>query len=72
MNIEGNTSDNQGTNVIRSKAATDARRKGQIAIVISSIEVLPILQATNKVGPTGGVAKPIAKLTHMMMPKCTG
>ena len=61
MNVAGNTKDNQGMNVIRSKATTDARRKGQIAIVISSIVVLPILQATNKVGPTGGVARPIAK-----------
>lgn len=33
---------------------------------------LPIAEPTNSTAPTGGVIKPMPRLTSMIMPKCTG
>ena len=38
----------------------------------SEIDILPMPQARNRQTPTGGVNRPIARLTTMIIPKCTG
>ena len=44
-------------------------KKGTIHFKITSIGEFDILEATNKLMPSGGVVKPIAKLTTMIRPK---
>ena len=46
--------------------------KGKRAFTISLIFILAILQATNKSRPTGGVIRPIARFTTIIIPKCNG
>jgi hypothetical protein len=40
--------------------------------ITSSTETLPMAQPTNSVVPTGGVSRPMPRLSSMTMPKCTG
>lgn len=47
-------------------------RKGRVALAIFSMPTLAILLATKRLTPTGGVIKPIANPTTIMIPKWIG
>src|SRR5699024_8398255 len=45
---------------------------GIIALIIFSNGTFPIVEATNKLTPSGGVTNPIARFITNMIPKCIG
>ena len=47
-------------------------KKGSPALLTFPIEVLPILDATNKHTPTGGVVRPMIKFRTAITVKCIG
>src|SRR5699024_12487155 len=49
-----------------------AINSGKLALTILSKGTFPTAEETNKLTPTGGVMKPIDKLTTIMTPKCIG
>ena len=61
-----------GMNVISAKSAIMMNINLKIPCKIVSIDSLEILEATKRLIPRGGVQKPMAKFTTMMIPKCTG
>jgi hypothetical protein len=50
----------------------EAKIKGRMAREIRSSLIFPIAQAMNRHTPTGGVVRPITKLSTRMTPKCSG
>src|SRR5699024_1081360 len=57
---------------MRSNAIIIAINSGKLALTILSKGTFPTAEETNKLTTTGGVMKPIAKLTTIMTPKCIG
>lgn len=58
--------------VINIRAMKNPIMKGKAAFAISSTGISVKLLATNRLTPTGGVTKPIAKFTTIITPKCIG
>jgi len=58
--------------VINNTITTFAKMKGKIALLIFSMDSPEIMEEANKQQPTGGVASPVIKLTHMKIPACNG
>jgi len=54
-------------NTISNKANTVTKKKGMTAIDNAFTEIPDIPEPTNKLTPTGGVMKPIAKLTTIKL-----
>ena len=61
-----------GTYVINISVAIIRIRKGMIPLITLSNVVSPTRDATKRFTPSGGVMKPIARLTTMMIPKWIG
>lgn len=62
----------KGKNVTMSTLMIIINRNGVTARTTPSNFVSPTCAATNNDTPTGGVIRPIDKLTIMIIPKCTG
>ena len=58
-----------GMYVMRIRPISKAIKNGMIFFTRSANGILPIPHATNRFTPTGGVIKPMARLTTMMIPK---
>ena len=61
-----------GTEVMIIRHPMMTSTKGSKCPTMRSSEILATVQAANRLTPKGGVIMPKARLTTMMMPKCTG
>ena len=61
-----------GIYVIKRRTITSATTYGKIATPPREREIFANLHAINRQRPRGGVACPIVRLMHMIMPKCKG
>src|SRR5699024_6349748 len=71
-NFSGSHVDKNGTYVTTSKAIIITNIIGIIALIILSNGTAPIVDATNKLTPSGGVTNPIARFITSMIPKWIG
>ena len=70
--IFGKNSDKLGMYVNNISTTNITARHGNNHLIIRSIGALPILDAMNRFTPTGGVQRPMVKLTVIIRPKCNG
>ena len=61
-----------GIYVISSKTTSKGKINGSVCLKALKKGTFPIVDTTNRTGPTGGVRLPIIKLRITTMPKCTG
>ena len=72
INKPGKKSDIWGKRVTTVSTIRLTARKGKLERLTVPIEVLPILEATKRHTPTGGVVSPIMRLRTAMTAKCIG
>ena len=68
----GRKRDNSGNSVTKTNTRILIPKKGSPALLTFPIEVLPMLDATNKHTPTGGVVRPMIKFRTAITVKCIG
>ena len=61
INRFGNAKENHGNKVTKISTKKLTKRKGSPALLTSPMEIFPILDATKRQTPTGGVVNPIIK-----------
>src|SRR5438046_9936289 len=65
-------SDSPGQYVTTARQPSTTRTNGSRCATILSSEMRATVQAANRLTPNGGVIMPSARLTTMIVPKCTG
>ena len=72
INNSGRNNDRLGNSVIKMSTNTLTIKNGKPALLTFAMETFPILEATNRQTPTGGVVKPMIKFKTAITAKCMG